>query len=239
MLEIIEFTDPEFDAQVISVILTKFAIEQKWLYPSCDWLKSIVNTPLNKQGLSLNELSKGQRLVEMEFYLPMEKISAWQINQILSEHLGTKVDDFNFNPVKGILKGYVDLIFVWNEQYFVLDYKSNHLGMSYQDYMGEQLEQAMTSHHYHLQYLLYSLALHSFLKLRLKNYDFEQHFGGNYYLFLRGMSQDNKHYEGVYFSRPTQALVNKLDHIFDAEIDDMRDQPKTPPQQLGLFGALS
>jgi exodeoxyribonuclease V beta subunit len=40
---------------------------------------------------------------------------------------------------------------------------------------------------YVLQYLIYTVALHRYLRLRLPDYDYERHFGGVFYLFLRGM----------------------------------------------------
>ncbi len=56
----------------------------------------------------------------------------------------------------------------------------------------------MIDHRYDLQYQLYSLALHRYLKQRLPNYDYETHFGGVYYLFLRGIDKVNSH-NGVFF----------------------------------------
>ena len=55
----------------------------------------------------------------------------------------------------------------------------------------------MTRHHYVLQYLLYSVALHRHLRLRVPGYDYEQHFGGVYYLFVRGMAPEHPVGTGV------------------------------------------
>ena len=41
--------------------------------------------------------------------------------------------------------------------------------------------------HYALQALLYTVALHRYLRWRLPGYDPEQHLGGVLYLFVRGM----------------------------------------------------
>ncbi len=90
-------------------------------------------------------------------------------------------------------------MFEWQGRWYLLDYKSNHLGMSPADYSRPALERAMAEHRYDLQYQLYSLALHRLLTLRLPGYDFEQHFGGVFYLFLRGMPQGE-------FSIPAQAV---------------------------------
>ena len=69
----------------------------------------------------------------------------------------------------------------------------------------------MAEHRYDLQYQLYSLALHRLLTLRLPGYDFEQHFGGVFYLFLRGMPQG-----GIFHTRPSRELVLGLDRLFSA-----------------------
>lgn len=116
----------------------------------------------------------------------------------------------DFYDVKGLLKGFVDLIFCYDDQYYILDYKSNYLGSQASDYEQDALEQAMSSHQYHLQYLIYTVALHRLLKQRLPNYSIEQHLGGVYYTFLRGMSEG----KGVYFKKLTTAQVLILDGLF-------------------------
>ena len=122
-----------------------------------------------------------------------------------------------------------------NNKYYVVDYKSNHLGELFAHYVGEPLEQAMSSHHYHLQYLLYSLALHRFLATRIVDYDYQRHFGGCFYLFLRGMSKDTDNFGGIYFSRPSLALIEQLDALFSGEVNVSLDEVHNP-EQLGLFG---
>ena len=216
--------------------LNQFGIDSEWVDITAQWIESVLSTELNRKHLSLSDIKNDDRLVEMEFYLPMDKIKPWQINQILSEHLDRPVDVFDFIPVKGILKGFIDLIFQWQGKYFVLDYKSNHLGNTFADYGQAQMEEAMSGHHYHLQYLLYTLALHRFLKQRLPDYDYEQHVGGNYYLFLRGLCPDNEDFEGVYFSRPKRALIEKLDAIFAGKTASVEDVDEVlGGQQLGLW----
>ncbi len=234
-LDFVQFVAGQSDTKVIDEAFKAFAIEPHFNLVTEQWMVSVLNTPLNEAGLRLNQISNAQRLVEMEFYLPMQTIKAAQINQILSEHLQRPVSEFDFMPVQGILKGYIDLIIFWQGQYFVLDYKSNHLGMTFSDYTGESLEEAMSSHHYHLQYLLYSLALHRYLKQRLPDYDYDTHFGGNYYLFLRGMDQANEQFEGVYFSKPKGALIERLDRIFSHE-GMAESAMSSTPVQLGLWG---
>ena len=85
------------------------------------------------------------------------------------------------------------------------------------DYRGEALADAMAAHGYHLQYLLYLVALHRHLKLRLPHYDYDSHIGGALYLFVRGvrpgwLAEDGAQ-AGVYFRRPSRADVEALDAL--------------------------
>lgn len=121
---------------------------------------------------------------------------------------------FSFSHLNGFLKGFIDLIFEHQGQYFIADYKSNFLGDDYADYSEAHCRQAMDQHHYHLQYLIYTLALHRYLKRRLPGYQYEQHIGGVYYLFLRGMSPEHQGL-GVYFDRPNGTLIQQLDELLD------------------------
>jgi len=64
-----------------------------------------------------------------------------------------------------------------------------------------------------LQYQLYTLALHRYLQHRLAGYDYQQHFGGVFYLFLRGVDgspADN----GIFATRPDPAFIDEMDRLF-------------------------
>ncbi len=73
----------------------------------------------------------------------------------------------------------------------------------------------MAEHRYDLQYQLYALALHRFLRSRLAGYDYQQHFGGVYYLFLRGMDGLSQH--GIFSAKPSQAMLEELDDLIQAK----------------------
>ena len=77
-------------------------------------------------------------------------------------------------------------------RYVVVDYKTNRLAPVTEDvtawhYRPAALAEAMMAAHYPLQLLLYSVALHRFLRWRQPGYDPEVHLGGGLYLFVRGM----------------------------------------------------
>ncbi len=118
-------------------------------------------------------------------------------------------------PLAGYLRGYIDLLFRHDGRYYVVDYKSNHLGPDAADYMPARLVPAMAVHDYYLQYLFYVVAVHCHLQQRLAGYDYAEHFGGVYYLFLRGMADAHPAGCGIYHDRPAQALVEELAAVIE------------------------
>jgi exodeoxyribonuclease V beta subunit len=74
--------------------------------------------------------------------------------------------------------------------------------------------------HYGLQALLYTVALHRYLRWRLPDYDAERNLGGVLYLFLRGMTgADTPVVDGrpcgVFAWQPAKALVEALSDVLD------------------------
>jgi exodeoxyribonuclease V beta subunit len=113
--------------------------------------------------------------------------------------------------LNGLLKGFMDLVFEHDGRYYVADYKSNWLGPDESHYTVEQLEEAIRSHRYDLQYALYLLALHRHLRTRLVDYDYDRHVGGAVYWFLRGIEHDSC---GLHIEKPPKVLIETLDALF-------------------------
>ena len=158
----------------------------------------------------------------MEFYLPLRRLQIDDLRQILFQYLPQDqqafrdaVNKLHFEQVEGYLKGFIDLIFEHQGKYYLADYKSNSLP----DYRPESLLTAMADAHYYLQYLLYSVAAHRYLKKRMPDYDGETDFGGVFYLFIRGMAKDADH-NGVFFDKPSPELMEALDALFTRECAD-------------------
>ncbi len=118
---------------------------------------------------------------------------------------------------RGHLVGFIDLICQHSEKWYVLDYKTNALGMSALDFSPPRLEVAMMESHYVLQYHLYALAIHRWLRTRIPNYDYDRHFGGALYLFVRPMGRDRPAGSGVFADRPSRTLITALDALFAGE----------------------
>lgn len=201
-------------AQHISTLLAQDGFDESWAQVLQQQVEAVLDTPLETgfgEPLRLRDLAPERKQVELEFFLPMGRVTAPALTALCQQHdpLSRGNKPLSFATVQGMLKGFIDLVFEWQGRWYLLDYKSNHLGMSPADYSRPALEQAMVEHRYDLQYQLYSLALHRLLALRLPGYDFDQHFGGVFYLFLRGMPQG-----GIFHTRPCRELVLGLDRLF-------------------------
>ncbi|AXV32702.1 exodeoxyribonuclease V subunit beta [Aeromonas hydrophila] len=201
-------------AEHIATLLAQDGFDESWAPVLQQQVEAVLDTPLETgfgEPVRLRDLAPERKQVELEFFLPMGRVTAPALTALCQQHdpLSRGNKPLSFAAVQGMLKGFIDLVFEWQGRWYLLDYKSNHLGMSLADYSRSALEQAMAEHRYDLQYQLYSLALHRLLALRLPGYDFEQHFGGVFYLFLRGMPQG-----GIFHTRPSRELVLGLDRLF-------------------------
>ena len=168
-----------------------------------------------RPGLRLASVPMNRRLTELEFHLPVPHLPAAALNAALKQW-GYEVPSLTFGGLEGYLKGFIDLVFEHRGQYFILDWKSNHLGYTAADYGGAPLARAMAEHGYHLQYLLYSLALDRYLTLRVADYDYATHFGGVWYLFVRAVRPTwpgTGEAPGVFFHRPPEAAIRVLNDL--------------------------
>ena len=169
-------------------------------------------------GLQLHTVTPARRLVELEFTLPSRGLVAHELNALLRE-LGYSVPRLAFARLDGYLRGFIDLVFEHDGRYFVADWKSNHLGVAAADYSGDGLAEAMRAHGYELQALLYAVALQRLLRQRIADYDPARHFGGVYYLFVRGVRPGWRAADGspagVWFDRPNARTLARIDALLD------------------------
>jgi exodeoxyribonuclease V beta subunit len=203
-------------AETVRRLLARHGIEPRWEPVVCETLTRVLDTPLDEDGLRLRTLTNGERLNELEFHFPFGLLGPRDLRRAL-EGFGAyagAADGLAFESVRGLMKGYIDLVFRHGGRWYVADYKSNHLGDRVEDYGRAALRRAVHAHRYDLQYLIYTLALHRYLGRRLPGYDYERDFGGVYYLFLRGMRPELGPRSGVWHDRPPAALVESLDRLF-------------------------
>ncbi len=206
LLENIDFQQP-VEQQMLLLKCREYGYDEAWSGPLKTWLEQVLACPL--QGFSLNAVASGHRLVEMEFYMAARGLKAQSLNRLLRASGYSEVN-FEFADLNGFLKGFIDLVFEYDGRFFIADYKSNHLGNDVACYDEPAMRRAMLDHHYHLQYLIYTLALHRYLAGRIQGYDYDIHIGGVFYLFLRGMGPAG---HGVFFERPQRAFIEALDRL--------------------------
>ena len=119
-------------------------------------------------------------------------------------------DNLLFAPAKGFMKGYMDMVFHHEGRFFLVDWKSNYLGSRMEDYGKASLYEIMEKESYILQYHLYVLALHQFLRLKNMSYNYNDSFGGIFYIFIRGVDDSKSPGSGIYYDLPDIALINRL-----------------------------
>ena len=228
ILENWDFVDSEQLEEQITNQLKFYGIDDEFSAMLKNWMHQVVDQPLAEADCCLSEISASNRLVEMEFYLPMTEIRASGVMPLLD---GRRLA---FQPMRGQLKGFIDLIFRHDGRYYVADYKSNYLGDNINDYQPAALKEAMEHHQYDLQYWIYSIAVDQYLSRRISNYDYDTHFGGVYYFFLRGMNGKTDG-EGVFFTRPEKSQLEKWKGwLLGADINKPSESADEN-QQMGLF----
>lgn len=222
LFEELDFTQPVSEEWVLKM-LQSGGYDAQWQPVLSEWITAILHAPLTAQGVSLSQLTARDKQVEMEFYLPIASpLRAEALDALIREHdpLSAGCPPLNFRQVQGMLKGFIDLVFRHEGRYYLLDYKSNWLGENSEAYTQQAMASAMQMHRYDLQYQLYTLALHRYLRHRIANYRYEDHFGGVIYIFLRGVDAADPQ-SGIFSTRPDAALIEKMDSLFAAGTEEL------------------
>ena len=210
VFEFADFTQPVTDwHDNIQKQLKAHGILTTWTPDVIQWLSEVMQARL-LPNLRLNQLQSKNTLRELDFHLPLKHFQTTKFRQCLQKH-GITVAELPYQSITGFLKGSIDLVFQHQGQYFIADYKSNYLGHQLDNYQTPSLIESMSSHGYHLQAAIYALALHRWLKSRLANYQPQQHLGGVFYLYLRGMNPHGQ--EGIYHWIPSLALLEDMSAI--------------------------
>ncbi len=175
------------------------------------------------EGTVLAAVPERQRRAEIEFQFALAPTRVDALLALLHRH-GLLVARQGFGMrrrLEGLMTGLIDLTYLHEGRWYVLDYKSNRLP----GYGPAQLEDAMAHSEYHLQALIYTLALHRWLRFRLGDqYEYARDFGGARYVFCRGLAeagdgdaQGMRAPRGVQAWRFEPALVEALDALFAGE----------------------
>ncbi len=167
----------------------------------------------------LAAIPPGRRRAEMRFHFGIAGADPDALLALLHAH-GYQRERSHFRQLhgqlRGLMHGIIDLVVQHEGRWWVIDYKTNHLGERHADYAGEGLRRAIAEHGYDLQYLIYTVAVHRWLRQLLgRSYDYERDFGGVRYLFLRGMRAEWPDC-GIHADRPPVQLIEQLDAMLAA-----------------------
>ncbi|CAH2782002.1 MAG: Exodeoxyribonuclease V beta chain (EC [Candidatus Burkholderia crenata] len=166
-------------------------------------------------GMRLDIIPTKRRMNELEFLFTAESLDFAALRRVLVSHSFPDVA-LEAGTLRGFVKGFIDMIVEHEGRFWIVDWKSNHLGLTPADYHEGSLDAAMASHAYHLQALFYVVALHRYLRVRLRDYAFERHVGGYLYLFVRGVRPDWREGDraaGVHVGKPSLELIEAIDRL--------------------------
>lgn len=146
---------------------------QEWSKSLATLVWNVFKAPLSSgdNAFKMEDIDSSRLFREMDFIYPCAE-------EAIKE--GIKI-------APGFMKGVIDLVFFHRGKYYIIDWKSNWLGDSLDDYRIENLEAAMQSHDYYLQGTIYAQALQRYLKI-FDSREFCDIFGGVFYIFLRGIN---------------------------------------------------
>lgn len=212
-------------------------------------LAAALRTPLGPlfDQLSLADIAPADRLAELTFDVPLAPAlsntgASLPVRSIADVLLRTLDSVDPLRPfaaqlaseaahinIAGWMNGSIDAVVRIPRgsahTYLVIDYKTNRLHTQggadpVAAYSPHHLVTAMEQHRYPLQALLYSVAVHRYLRWRLGSaYNPDQHLGGIGYLFVRGMVGAHTPVvdgvpHGVFSWRPATATIVALDTLF-------------------------
>lgn len=183
-----------------------------------EWLSALRSAPLSlvaeQPALCLSALSHTDCWPEMAFDMPVPRAQVKTLDALVRAELlpGAERSHLPDGWLGGMLSGFMDLVFVWQGRYYVLDYKSNRLPA----YDAPALEQSLLKERYDIQAAIYLLALHRLLLARLPGYDPDTHLGGVVYWYVRGVGWPG---QGLWWHRPAHDWLVQLDDWLRGEMD--------------------
>ena len=191
-----------------------------------DMVEKVLRTPLpvhpetpdESATFQLSSIPWADRVAELQFMfgLPDAGLRTIQLRDVLAAHwerfeqFEDALASWDRTQWAGVLTGFIDLVayHAATDRYYIVDWKSNILEATLESFTDERIAEEMKTHAYFLQYLFYTVALHQYLSQVVPGYDYDDHFGGVFYLFLRGIDGSTR--RAVYADRPARALVEAL-----------------------------
>jgi exodeoxyribonuclease V beta subunit len=236
LFEVIDLSVPDVDAEVLTVIETSGRAASFDADPEVltQGLVLAIDTPLTAaaEGPTLRSIGSSC-LNELVFHFPLadgnSPVTPSDLFELAAAHEDDQFSDYfkalaagnRMSAMAGLMTGSIDSVIRLgdpsNGTYGVVDYKTNRLHTPgdvapISAYGYESMKHAMEHGDYPLQILVYNVALHRMLQLRLAGYDIDRHIGDTHYLFVRGMIGPDTavidgQRNGVFAWRPSSELI--------------------------------
>jgi len=215
IFERIDFTDPATVPGEVTDALAAYGFDAAWERTVTDMVLRTLRTDMG--GFRLEQIGPKDRLTELEFLFPLRPVTREGLAAVYREAaallpatLPERMESLRFEPRRGFMTGFMDLVVRHEKKFYLLDWKSNWLGPTPAHYTREAVDAAMAGSHYFLQYHLYCLALKRHLALRMPKFDCAEHSGGVRYVFLRGVDPQRPG-QGVHINCPDTRFIDALD----------------------------
>lgn len=207
LMEIIEYDNSNYHSRHLAYLLGKYgrSRDEKDLHNYKVMLENILEAGILPSDIRLSQIHKTKRITELEFYFSFDRWSNSKVKSLLPD------TDLTDQDISGIMHGFVDLVFECNGRYYILDWKTNHLGNSLDDYSAEKLAANILENKYHLQYITYILALKRYLQKKISGFSFSEHFGGVIYAYIRGMRKNSD--SGIFFDKPGEKIIDGFEEM--------------------------
>ena len=207
-----EFNGAEKDnhSGAIKEILEEYDFDLKWAPVIQQMIRDLAGC--NMPGFDLGGLAIKDERREMEFHFPAGSADGVSLLGVIRNE---PVLPQEADAGQRYMTGFIDLVARQNGQYIIIDYKSNYLGDTPEDYSQGKLKEEIMSASYDLQYHLYTVALVKFLRSKISDFDYDTHFMGVAYLFVRGMKAGSD--KGVWFYKPDKEVITKLERMLSRE----------------------
>ena len=227
ILEHLDFQEKDLSAIDILVArsLRRHGFAGTWQRAVTAMIDRVLRFPLGEglndgEVLTFADIPLSARQSEMAFFFPLRRLDSRELASVFREagtlrgpgagSLPDHLERLQFSPLHGFMRGFIDCVFRHGGRFYLVDWKSNHLGDRVTDYHMGALARTMAESLYVLQYHLYAVALHQYLQVRLPGYRYDSHFGGIFYCFLRGMDPASGPRFGLYRDRPPADLIENL-----------------------------
>ena len=207
---------------IVAEKLQHYRFDVSWTDTIVTMVRNVLSVELNT-AVPLNRVTRENRQHEIEFYYPVDRLNRdecvqlFSMNNLFDTHYGSALQRLSFDHIQGFMHGYIDMVFRYNDAYYIVDWKTNQLGYTMDDYHRSKLKSAMIDHFYFLQYHIYAVALHRHLAMLLgKSYNYNKHFGGVFYIFVRGVNAGKGGDYGIFYDKPDCQFIEKLNNYLHA-----------------------